>query len=124
MRDIRHARGSKGEDIAADFLIRKGYVVLERNYRNPSTRWEIDVIAQFQDTIVFVEVKTGTREQFGTPESRVHPLKQRRIAHTAQCYLQDRNLPEACCRFDVISVMLNITPPRITHIEQAFWSVL
>src|ERR1700691_2907309 len=94
----RKEAGKLGEQIAADFLIRKGFKILERNYRKP---WgEIDIIAEKEGVIRFVEVKTLTRDFLPNvsrensdyrPEEQVHPLKLRKIARTAEMYMNAKN---------------------------------
>lgn len=115
-------RGTRGEAIAARHLLQNGYIILIKNFRDTISRGEIDIIARDGEEIVFVEVKAGHGKQFGPPENWVHPRKQQRIARAAQRYLQDHQLFDTSCRFDVIGIMLDQTPPQITHIEQAFWS--
>ena len=115
-------RGTRGEMIAVRHLRQNGYTILIKNFRDTISRGEIDIIARYGEEIVFVEVKSGRGKQFGPPETWVHTRKQQRIARAAQRYLQDHQLFDAPCRFDVIGIMLDQTPPHITHIEQAFWS--
>lgn len=122
-RESTRARGARGEDLAEQYLVGKGYTVLDRNYRDSISRSEIDLIVRHGSRIVFVEVKSCTQRQFGAPESWVNPRKQGRIARAAQKYLQERRLYDAECQFDVIGISLDRNPPQITHIEQAFWSV-
>jgi putative endonuclease len=69
--------GQEGEERAAQFLVQKGYRILERNYRTRSG--EIDLIALHKDEVVFVEVKTRTSDAFGAPELAVNPRKQGRM---------------------------------------------
>ena len=115
-------RGTRGEMIAVRHLRQNGYTILIKNFRDTISRGEIDIIARYGEEIVFVEVKSGRGKQFGPPETWVHTRKQQRIARAAQRYLQDHQLFDVPCRFDVIGIMLDRTPPHITHIEQAFWS--
>lgn len=77
--------GKLGEDMAAKFLEAKGYKILDRNY---STKFgELDIIALDNNVLVFVEVKTKTSDQFGSPEEMITPHKLRQIRNTAQSYL-------------------------------------
>ncbi len=115
-------RGTRGEMLAVRHLRQNGYTILIKNFRDTISRGEIDIIARYGEEIVFVEVKSGCGKQFGPPETWVHPRKQQRIARAAQRFLQDHQLFDSPCRFDVIRIMLDQTPPHITHIEQAFWS--
>ncbi|MXY50337.1 MAG: YraN family protein [Gemmatimonadetes bacterium] len=116
--------GSHGESIAETFLRRKGHAVLARNYRDPVSRCEIDLITRDGDELVFVEVKAGTGHRFGDPHSWVDGRKQRHIARTARRFLQERNWYETPCRYDVIGIDLSQNPPGVTHLEHAFWSAV
>ncbi|HDI52242.1 YraN family protein [candidate division KSB1 bacterium 4484_219] len=111
--------GRKGERLAADFLQKKGYQIVERNYRG--YRGEIDIIAQDGNYLVFVEVKTGRSQRFGDPIWRVDRRKQRQLGKVALAYFQEKDLQEQDCRFDVITVTFTDGTPQITHIENAFW---
>ncbi len=112
--------GIYGELIAARYLRRHGYVILEPNFH--SRFGEIDLIAQKKDTIVFVEVKTRDADYYTRPAYAVTPIKQQRIRKTALYYLSrlDR---EVNVRFDVIEVLAvtkGIKKVKINHIESAF----
>ena len=109
--------GEMGEQTAVEFLKKKGYEILERNYR--FQRGEIDIIAQKEEEIVFIEVKTKMRGAFGEPEDRVGITKQRQIARVAMGYLQAKNIFNVNCRFDVISV--TGVNREVYHIKDAFW---
>ena len=110
--------GAKGEGVAATFLQRQGMDVLERNYRHG--HGEIDIVARDGTTLVFVEVKTATTDQFGPPEGWVDPRKQRQVAKIAEAYLQRHRISDVDCRFDVVAVDAR-QDDRITHIQNAFW---
>ena len=118
------SRGARGEELAARYLIEKGFILLDRNYRDNLSRGEIDLIARIGTCLVFIEVKAGRGSAFGSPESWVDARKQMRIARAANRYLQDHLLQDAECRFDVIGIHMDRKPPEVVHIEQAFWSVL
>ena len=124
MGESTHTRGSRGESIALAFLRRKGHVILDRNYRDSLSRCEIDIISRDGDELVFVEVKAGTGQRFGEPQSWVRGRKQQHISRAARRFLQDRNWHEVPCRFDVIGIDLSRNPPGVTHIERAFWSTV
>lgn len=94
--------GREGEDRAAQFLARKGYKILERNY---STRnGEIDLVALHKGEVVFVEVKTRTNDAYGAPELAVTPQKQRRMIKAALGYIKYKKLHQVPCRFDVVAI--------------------
>ncbi len=124
MGESTHSRGSRGESIAEAFLLRKGHVILARNFRDSLSRCEIDIISRDGDELVFVEVKAGTGRRFGEPHTWVHGRKQQHIARAARRFLQERNWHEVPCRFDVIGIDLSRNPPQVTHIERAFWSTV
>lgn len=109
-------RGLKGEALAINYLKKKGYKILERNYRTKFG--EVDIIASKDGVIVFIEVKTRSTDAFGAPEEAVTSQKQERVKKTALYYLKHlRTIPPL--RFDVISVELK-EKPQIVHIEHAF----
>lgn len=119
MPGIRQRVGQAGEEMAAGYLRRKGYVIRARNYRVRSG--EIDIIAQKDELLVFVEVKTARSDEFGAPAAWVDERKQRRIGRAAEIYLARNRIDDLDCRFDVIAVDLAMRPPRIEHLEDAFW---
>lgn len=109
--------GKQGEDFAASYLISKGYTILRRNFR---VRYgEIDIIAIFHDTLVFVEVKTRSNDYFGQPEEAISHKKLTEIIKTSQIFKENRsNLPDLE-RIDVIAIKMhhNGTIIHINHIE-------
>ena len=110
--------GHKGEDMAADYLQKEGYCILERNWTNKG-RKEIDIIATKDDVIVFVEVKTRKVGSITTPISAVDVRKQHRIILAADSYLKAYRI-DSRCRFDIISIIYNDEASKIEHIEDAF----
>lgn len=120
--------GYRGEQYAATFLERKGYVILERNYR--FMRSEVDLVA-FLPTeeydrggdLVFVEVKWRRRSGSGSPEAAVNAAKRRNLTEAAEAYLHERKMEGTPCRFDVIA--LRGEPPNldIQHYENAFMAM-
>lgn len=101
--DATVALGIAGENLACDALVRRGYAILARRYR---TRvGEIDIVAQDGATLVFVEVKTRTSEDFGVPAEAVTRRKRRRIVTMAKWYLSEKRLHGCLCRFDVVTVL-------------------
>jgi len=105
--------GKKGEDMAAGFLLAQSYTILRRNFR--SGRGEIDIIARFENHIIFVEVKWRSRVDFGFPEEAVSEAKANLIAQTAEAFLEEINW-EGAIRFDIIA----ITGKKIEHFIDAF----
>lgn len=104
--------GRSGEEKAAKYLQKKGYAILERNYR--CRFGEIDIIAADKNTLVFVEVKARSGSKYGMGYESVRPDKQAKLTKTAQHYMAEKG--ESLARFDVIS----IDDGEITHIENAF----
>jgi putative endonuclease len=108
--------GSQGEALAADFLVKKGYEIIVRNYRYKHS--EIDLIMKHESFIVFVEVKTRTSSWFGEPEAFVDNQKVKKIFQGAEQYTYE-NKWEGNIRFDVVSVKMGRNP-EIVHFEDAF----
>lgn len=107
----------KGEDLATIFLKKKGYRIIERNFRKGYG--EIDIVAVKDNTLVFVEVKTRTGNLYGSPLEQISYFKLKSLVKTAQFYrLLNPKLPEAL-RIDAISVILDYSnnPINIEHIE-------
>ncbi len=95
--------GNKGEDAAAVFLEKHGYIVRERNYR--AKTGEIDIIVSKGNTMVFVEVKTRGSLAYGMPAEAVTITKQQKIIRTAQSYIRYKGLSDYSYRFDVLEVL-------------------
>jgi putative endonuclease len=110
--------GKNGEESAESFLKNSGYKILTRNYK--TKLGEIDIIAREKDCICFVEVKTRNSADFGLPKEAITPRKQRQIAKTALSYLKEKDLLDKRARFDVVSVLLDETGPKIELIKNAF----
>lgn len=106
--------GRIGEDVAAVFLERKGFKIIEKNYRKP---WgEIDIIAEKEGEVRFVEVKAVSREtgyDFSRenntyrPEEQIHPAKLKRIVKTAELYMQAHN-DDREYQIDAVGVFLDM----------------
>ncbi len=112
-RTTKQKTGALGESIAETFLKRKGYKIIQKNYRKP---WgEIDIIAEKANSVRFVEVKTVSRESLPDisremsdyrPEEQVHPVKLKKIARTAELYMNERG-DERDYQIDVVAVFLD-----------------
>ena len=112
--------GSKGEQLAANFLSAKGYRIVQRNYF--AFKVEIDLIALDESTnqIVFIEVKTLQNDFFQQPYEEVNLKKQRNIIKAADTYLRRHDIDKEA-RFDVVSIVLKPdAEPEINHIISAF----
>src|SRR3989440_11278570 len=101
-------RGARGEKLACQFLKRSGYKILFRNFRGRSGG-EIDVVCRDNDTLVFVEVKTRTREDFGRPLEAVDRAKQKRISSGALSWLRIVGNPDIPFPFAGVGVMVGQT---------------
>ncbi|MCM1108611.1 MAG: YraN family protein [Clostridium sp.] len=114
--------GRKGEDAAVAKLMAEGYAVRHRNWR--CGHKELDIVAERDGMLVFVEVKTRRDVCFGRPEEAVTPLKIRRIVASADAYLRKFALDQPV-RFDVVTVVED-TSGRLCvhHIEEAFYPPL
>jgi putative endonuclease len=106
--------------LACRFLRRNGYKILYRNFKGRSGG-EIDVVCRENDTLVFVEVKTRTREDFGRPIEAVDRQKQRRISRGGLNWLRMLDNPDILFRFDVVEVIIaDDARPRLELIKNAF----
>lgn len=113
-----HELGKRGEDIAADHLIKKGHQIIARNFRYEKA--EVDIISKCGDMIVFTEVKTRSTERFGYPEQAVNKKKQEMLRTAMDFYLSENNIKEEA-RFDIISIVITDSGSDIHHIEDAFY---
>ncbi len=109
--------GKLGEEIAVDYLTGKGYVILERNWRNGHK--EIDIIAKDGEVVVVVEVKTRKTDEYGGPDIAVTMRKQSLLISAANSYILKNHL-DVETRFDIISIIFRDGEPVIEHIEDAF----
>lgn len=109
--------GKQGENAAVQYFLRNGYEIVERNWR--CERYEIDIIAQNDEYIVFVEVKTRSSNQWGNPEDAVSKGKIKRIVDAADFYLREYDI-DLPARFDIISAIWTGQGFDIEHIDDAF----
>ena len=113
-------RGVLGEKIAGRFLRRQGYKILYRNFRG-RRGGEIDLICRDRDTLVFIEVKTRTREDFGRPLAAIDQRQRERISRGALAWLRLLDNPDILFRFDAVEVMIGEeAKPRVELIRDAF----
>jgi putative endonuclease len=113
-------RGALGEKLACRFLRQHGYKILYRNFRG-RRGGEIDIVCRDGDTLVFVEVKTRGREDFGRPLVAVNRQKQKRIAQGGLAWLRLLDNPDILFRFDVVEVLVtDEAKPRFELIQNAF----
>ena len=123
----RQALGRWGEQLAADFLVEKGYTILARNVR--TTYGEIDLVARQPgdasvrqpEAVVFIEVKTRSSDLYGFPEESINLRKRAHLLAAIEAYLQANPQVTEEWRVDVIAIQLSADnqPPTITHFENA-----
>ena len=110
--------GKEGERIAANFLKKSGYRIIESNFR--CAIGEIDIIAWDKNELVFIEVKTRTSGELGFPEQAVGIKKQKKMSQLALWYLQKKNTKDTATRFDVLAIMILPAGNEIKLIKNAF----
>ena len=117
---VNQQLGQYGEDKACSYLESHNYKIIERNFR--CRQGEIDIIAKdlSKNELVFVEVKTRLRFNYGTPSQSVTSIKQRHILNVAKYYLYKNSITDTFIRFDVIEVFVKEFAFRINHIKQIF----
>ena len=112
--DARHRAGVEAEITAAELLRGQGYEILEHRYR--FHRHDVDLVARFGATVVFVEVRARSSDRFGSAASSVTARKQALLARSAASWLQKHGLPGDTARFDVVAVQGD----RIEWLQGAF----
>jgi putative endonuclease len=110
--------GKEGEEIACEYLINKSFKILEKSWRYKHK--EIDIIAQDNNCLVFVEVKTRTENYWGNPEEFVTKSKQKFLINAAEAYIEEINF-DGNARFDIISIVIKNGIEDINHIQEAFY---
>lgn len=118
MSAARQAFGELGEAIAARWLRRGGWRVVQRRFR--SGHRDIDLIAERDGTVAFVEVKARRGTRFGHPVEAVNWRKQKELAKSARTWIDRHGQPAEVYRFDVIGVLVDGERVRIRHVENAF----
>lgn len=110
--------GTKGEELAVDFLIKHGYEILERNYRFDKA--EVDIIARLKDILAIIEVKTRSTIDFGNPQDFVKPKQIQRLVKAVDEYVIVNQL-NVEVRFDIIAIIREGKGFKIEHLENAFY---
>ena len=118
MSAARQEFGEEGERVAERWLRRRGWRVLQRRFRNGHR--DIDLVAEKNGTVAFVEVKARSGSAFGDPVEAVDWRKQRELARSAAVWIDRHGRPDDSYRFDVIGVLMEGNSVRIKHIENAF----
>ncbi len=113
--------GKKGEALALTYLREKGYRVRETNWLYRKA--ELDIVAEFEEQLIVVEVKTRTSREFESPKEAVTIKKQKHIVRAADAYIQQFDI-DLECRFDIVSVLIEGNSIDIEHIEDAFYPML
>ena len=114
----RNELGKKGEKLAKQMLINKGFKILETNWRHDKD--EIDIIAADGGELVIVEVKTRSTDFFGNPEDSVNSKKENYLIRATESYLEVNNI-DIDTRFDIVAIVLNNKETKIHHIIDAFY---
>jgi putative endonuclease len=110
--------GKLGEEMALNYLLKKGYKLKERNYR--FIKSEVDLIMYDKDALVFVEVKTRQTAEIGEPYLAVTRRKQKELIKVAHHYIVSKDL-DVNARFDIVSIVHNSYRTAIEHIDDAFY---
>jgi putative endonuclease len=115
----RQSLGESGENLAVQTLTARGYAILARRYR--TRHGEIDVVAEHEGTIVFVEVRARTTGEFGRAAESVTDAKKRKVTAMAVDYLARHHITNRPCRFDVVAIDDALSPaPEVTVYPNAF----
>jgi putative endonuclease len=112
------AFGEIGERVAERWLRRKGWRIMQRRFRNGHR--DIDLVAERDGLVAFVEVKARKGVEFGLPVEAVNWRKQRELRRSAHVWIERHGRPEDAYRFDVIGVLVAGSTVRIRHVENAF----
>lgn len=111
----RHITGKIGEDIAINYLEKKGYKIIERNFE--ARQGEIDIIAMDENELVIIEVKTRKCLEYGKPAEAIDKNKKKHIYKTAEYYLYIKKLEKMYVRIDVIEVYIKNNKIYINHLK-------
>ena len=109
--------GKKGEQLAVKYLLENGYTIVEKNYRFQKA--EIDIIAQKNNVLAVVEVKTRSTNYFGNPQDFVNPKKIKLLVSAIDNYVVERDL-EVEIRFDIVAIIKEKSTFKIEHLKDAF----
>lgn len=112
----KNSRGQKGEEFATSYLQKRGFKILERNYRIRNGEIDIIAIDKKEYALVFVEVKTRSSEQFGTPFEAIHYFKMKALLNAAQVYKATHPKLPDLLRIDAIAVSID-REGNVTNVE-------
>lgn len=110
--------GEKGEQLAVDFLLKKGYEIMKRNYRFDKA--EVDIIAKKEGVLAIVEVKTRSTVNFGNPQDFVSQKQIQRLVKAVDTYVMKNDL-DVEIHFDIIAIVKTNNQFQIEHLEDAFY---
>ena len=118
MKNNNQKLGGWGEDLASDYLLKKGYKILEKNYRN--NYGEIDIVAKKKKIIIFIEVKTRSGRSFGLPEDAVNRTKQGKLIKISEKYILDNRI-KGNYQIDVIAIEKDSITKKVNlrHLKNA-----
>ena len=114
----RKELGQRAEDLACEYLLGQGLTVVERNYYIRGG--ELDIVAIDGETVVFVEVRSKSNEDYGLPEETISAKKQQFLYRAAEQYLINKKWLERNCRFDVVSVLFKGDKAELKWYKDAF----
>ncbi len=109
--------GRLGEDLAVKYLLKKGYQIVDRNWRFQQK--ELDIIARYNNLLVIVEVKSRSTDYFEHPTDAITPTKIRFLVRATEAYIEQHDIEDEV-RFDVVSIIKKEDQYHIEHIEDAF----
>lgn len=109
--------GKKGEDLAVEFLLKKGYEIVSRNFKYQKA--EIDIIARKVNVLAIIEVKTRSTPDFGSPQEFLKAKQIQRMIKAVDHFVTEHNL-DVQVRFDVMGIIKNKAGTKIEHLEDAF----
>lgn len=110
--------GQLGERIAERWLRKQGYQILARRFRHG--RRDIDLVAQRERTVAFVEVKARRGTEFGDPVEAVHHRKQRELTRSARVWIDRHGRDGEMYQFDVVGVLIDDLRVQVKHVTNAF----
>lgn len=109
--------GKKGEDLAVEFLLKKGYKIVNRNFVYQKA--EVDIIARKDNILAIVEVKTRSTPDFGNPQEFLKARQIQRLIKAVDHFVTDHDM-DVEVRFDIVAIITNKSGTRLEHIEDAF----
>ena len=112
--------GTEGEKQAVEYLKGKGYAILKTNYRYIKN--EVDIIAQYENQLIAVEVKTRSSREFGDPQDFVKPSQIKTIVTAVNAFMEQRDI-DLEVRFDIVAVIKTPSGFEIEHFEDAFLAI-